>query len=116
MCDRRVEGNAIQPCVKCAGALERLQLEECLNEGLLDYVLGILGVADHVDHGVVQPILVLLHQLPEGCRLSSQGLSNQLGVVVHSCLTVRDAGRNQEVPATSIIPGQRPMSNRFLRI
>ena len=105
MSGRHVEGDAVQPCVKCAGALERLQLEECLDEGLLDYVLGILGIAGHVDHGVVQPILVLLHQLPEGCRLSSECLTNQLGVVVHSCLTVRDAGRNQEVPATSIIPG-----------
>ena len=81
---RHVKGNAVQPCVKCAGALERLQLEECLDEGLLDHVLGILGVADHVDYRVVQPILVLLYQLPEGCRLSRQSLSNQLGVVVHS--------------------------------
>ena len=63
---RHVESDAIQPCVKCAGTLERLQLEERLDEGLLDYVLGILGIAGHVDHGVVQPILVLLHQLPEG--------------------------------------------------
>jgi hypothetical protein len=31
-----------------------------------------------------------LHQLPEGCGLSRQGLANQLGVVVHSCLTIRD--------------------------
>ncbi len=56
---------------KMRGALERLQLKECLDEGLLDYVLGILGTADHVDHRVVQPILVLLHQMPEGCRLST---------------------------------------------
>ncbi len=51
---------------KSAGALERLQLEERLDEGLLDRVLGILGIAGHVEQRVVQPILVLLHQLPEG--------------------------------------------------
>ena len=46
--------------------LERLQLEERLDEGLLDYVFGVLGIAGHVDYRVVQPILVFLHQLPEG--------------------------------------------------
>jgi hypothetical protein len=45
--------------------------------------------------------------LPEGCRPSREGLGDQLGVVVHSCLTVRDAGGNQEVPAAFIIAAGR---------
>ena len=66
---------------------ERVQLEERLDEGLLDDVAGVLGMADHVEDRVEQPILILQDQLPEGLRMAAKGLFDQLGVVAHSGLT-----------------------------
>jgi hypothetical protein len=88
-----VKRNAIQPSIKRTMLLERLQLEECLDQRLLDDVAGILGMADHVHERVVQPILILQDQLSKGVRLPLQGLVDQLGVVTHSRLTLSDAPR-----------------------
>ena len=86
MGDGHVEGDPVEPGVKRAAAPERLQLKERLDEGLLDDVAGILGMADHVENRIEQPVLILQDQLPEGLRVALEGLVDQLGVVAHSRL------------------------------
>ena len=93
MAGSHVKCNPIQPGIKRAGVLERLQLQKCLHKGVLNHVSGVLGVAEGVKNGVVQPVLILQHQLAKRIRLPGEGLLNQLCVVVHSKLTeLRRAG------------------------
>ncbi len=58
---------------------ERLQLDKRLDEGLLDDVAGVLGVADHVEDRVEQPVLILQDQLPKGFRMAAEGLRRSVG-------------------------------------
>ena len=106
-----VEGDAVQPGVKRAVAPERVQLEERLDQRLLDDVAGVLGMADHVEDRIVQPVLILQDQLSEGLRLPLEGQVDQLGVVAHSRLTISDAPRGVEVPAGVPEGGRRSFSS-----
>jgi len=83
-----IESDSVQPSVKRGGALERLQLHERLHKGVLDNVPGVFRVAGHMDDGVVEPILIFVYQLAERRRVARQCLVDQLGVVVHSRLTI----------------------------
>ena len=85
--DGRVKGDPVQPSVKLALAAERLQLDERLDQRLLDDVSGVLGVADHVEDRVEEPVLVFQDQFPKGLRLARKRLVYQLGVVAHCGLS-----------------------------
>lgn len=82
-----IEGDPVEPSVKRAGMLERVQTHKRLYERLLRYIQGVFAVTDHVVQRVEQPVLVSLDQLPKRSRSARQGIPNQLGVVAHSTVT-----------------------------
>jgi len=60
-----VEGNPVKPSVKGTSAAKRLQLDECLDEGVLDHIQRILLRPNDVDQRIEQPVLIFLDQLPK---------------------------------------------------
>ena len=84
----RIHPDAIEPSVERTVTPEGGQLDIRLNQCLLDDVAGVLGVANHVEDRVEQPVLILQDQLSEGLRLPLEGQVDQLGVVAHSRLNI----------------------------
>ncbi len=78
-----MHGNSVQPRVEGALALERMQLEIGLDEGILHDVLGFLKVPDHVGDTGEQPILMQLHESAEGVRVAMLSLFNQWSFIIH---------------------------------
>src|SRR6185437_1321499 len=89
----RVDGNAIQPGKEQRVALEPLQRLVGVEEGLLNNILGILGVDHQSVNGIVEAVLVVAHQYPEGRRVALQTLSDK-ALVVGTHVTLPSVGRN----------------------
>jgi hypothetical protein len=97
--DRNVERDAIQPRVKRAVPLERIELEECLHEGLLDHVLGFLAPPRDVQHRIEEAVLVFTDHLPKRLSVAAQGIIDELCVVSHNRSDVGTHRRGKSSPA-----------------
>ena len=93
-----IKGNPVQPGVERRGLLERIEFHKGLYKRILHDVHGIVATAHHVNHGIVETVLVFPDQPSERGRVAGQGLFYQSFVVVHG-LKGFDAGWRWKVPA-----------------
>ena len=75
--DRLVHGHAVDPAEKLAVAVIARQMLVRLHERLLADLPRILGIADHVQHGVEHRPLVSHDQLAERVRVTLQAALNR---------------------------------------
>ena len=66
--------------------MKRVQLDECLYEGLLHDFFRVIMRACHMQHGVVEPSRKTLDQLAEGIILARERFSDQFLFRLHSGL------------------------------
>ena len=82
--DRRVDRDSIDPSIKGTIFAKRRQLAECLEERVLQNIVGIRRVSKHSRDAVEQSVLVLHHQRSKSLRITVQdGLNNLTIVGVH---------------------------------
>src|SRR5262249_53770343 len=97
-----VQRNAVKPRVKSAGTLERLQLDESPDKGILAHVARFLARTRHMNQRVVKPVLVSGHQRRKRRRVPTNRFVDKLEFVVHNFSKLLDAFGPAKVPACSL--------------
>src|SRR5438067_1172787 len=99
--DGGVDGDAVQPGEQLRLALEAVQRLIGVEEGLLDDILGVVGVVDQSIDRVIKAVLVAPDQLAKSCRSPLQTLSDKpLVVGAHGSLAQLDDAGESKVPDT----------------
>jgi hypothetical protein len=82
--DGGVKGDAVEPGVKGAAAVKRIQLDEGLDESVLHHVFRFDTTAHNVHEGVVQSVLMPSDQLSKRRCVAFPSLSDELEIVFHN--------------------------------
>ena len=82
MIEAGIDGDAVQPGVKGRGGCKAFKSLEGLYESVLSGIVGVIPVFQHVTAQVVYPVLVFMHERPEGGRVAALEMFNNL-VVIH---------------------------------